>query len=89
MSTHLLHIVAHVSHICLHARRYVACTGTNFCLRVHPLADCGWFPDYSITEDYTLGMELKAKGYKVCFGWIWAEINPFSGEVVVANGACC
>lgn len=34
--------------------RYVACTGTNFCLRVHPLAECGWFPDYSITEDYTL-----------------------------------
>lgn len=46
------------------AYRYVACTGTNFCLRVHPLAECGWFPDYSITEDYTLGMELKAKGFK-------------------------
>jgi cellulose synthase/poly-beta-1,6-N-acetylglucosamine synthase-like glycosyltransferase len=43
---------------------YIACTGTNFCLRCNALADCGWFPTFSITEDYTLGMMLKAKGYK-------------------------
>lgn len=43
---------------------YIACTGTNFCLRCYPLADCGWFPFFTITEDYALGMMLKAKGYK-------------------------
>ena len=43
---------------------YIACTGTNFCLRCYPLADCGWFPTFTITEDYALGMMLKAKGYK-------------------------
>lgn len=39
-------------------------TGTNFCLRSFPLADCGWFPTFTITEDYALGMLLKARGYK-------------------------
>jgi len=43
---------------------YIACTGTNFCIRCCPLADCGWFPTYTITEDYALGMILKRKGYK-------------------------
>jgi cellulose synthase/poly-beta-1,6-N-acetylglucosamine synthase-like glycosyltransferase len=38
---------------------YIACTGTNFCIRVRALAHCGWFPEYTITEDYALGMELK------------------------------
>ena len=38
-----------------------ACTGTNFCLRCAPLADCGFFPSWTITEDYALGMILKAK----------------------------
>jgi cellulose synthase/poly-beta-1,6-N-acetylglucosamine synthase-like glycosyltransferase len=43
---------------------YVACTGTNFCIRARALADCGWFPTYTITEDFALGMELCSKGYK-------------------------
>lgn len=34
---------------------YVACTGTNFCLRSRAAAAVNWFPDFSITEDYTLG----------------------------------
>ena len=29
---------------------YVACTGTNFCLRARALATVGWFPEYTITE---------------------------------------
>ncbi len=31
---------------------YIACTGTNFCIRARALCHCGWFPDYTITEDY-------------------------------------
>lgn len=43
---------------------YVSCTGTNFALRASAVAHCGWFPTYTITEDYALGMELKRLGYK-------------------------
>lgn len=43
---------------------YVSCTGTNFALRSSAVAHCGWFPTYTITEDYALGMELKRLGYK-------------------------
>ena len=43
---------------------YIACTGTNFCIRCYPLSDCGWFPSFTITEDYALGMMLKARNYK-------------------------
>lgn len=27
---------------------YIACTGTNFAIRVKPLAHCGWFPTVSL-----------------------------------------
>jgi endoglucanase len=43
---------------------YVACTGTNFCIRARCLAQVGWFPEYTITEDYALSMELKMEGVK-------------------------
>ncbi|KAG1672206.1 hypothetical protein FOA52_002907 [Chlamydomonas sp. UWO 241] len=46
---------------------YIACTGTNFMIRARALAHCGFFPTYTITEDYALGMELKAKGYKATY----------------------
>ena len=38
--------------------------GTNFGVRANALAHCGFFPTYSITEDYALGMELKTRGYQ-------------------------
>lgn len=41
-------------------------TGTNFCIRARCLALVGWFPEYTITEDYALSMELKMAGVKVC-----------------------
>ncbi|KAJ9528567.1 hypothetical protein QJQ45_020457, partial [Haematococcus lacustris] len=46
---------------------YIACTGTNFCIRARALAHCDWFPEYTITEDYALGMELKSRGYKATY----------------------
>eukprot|EP00775_Hariotina_reticulata_P006654 gene6654-6879_t len=48
----------------LDALGYIACTGTNFCLRARALGLVGWFPEYCITEDYALSMELKAAGFK-------------------------
>lgn len=38
--------------------------GTNFAIRASALAHVGFFPEYTITEDYALGFELKAHGYK-------------------------
>jgi cellulose synthase/poly-beta-1,6-N-acetylglucosamine synthase-like glycosyltransferase len=56
------------SRLCLTLLACLPCpsspAGTNFCLRCYPLADCGWFPTFTITEDYALGMLMKAKGYK-------------------------
>jgi endoglucanase len=46
---------------------YIACTGTNFALRANALCHCGWFPTYTITEDYALGMELKRLGYTAVY----------------------
>jgi endoglucanase len=31
------------------------------------LADCGWFPTYTITEDYALGIELKKRNYRAVY----------------------
>ena len=36
-------------------------------LRTRALAHCGWFPEYTITEDFALGMELKKKGYRATY----------------------
>jgi cellulose synthase/poly-beta-1,6-N-acetylglucosamine synthase-like glycosyltransferase len=45
-------------------RGYVACTGTNFAIRARALADVGWFPGFTITEDFALGLELASKRYR-------------------------
>ena len=33
--------------------------GTNYAVRAQALAQVGWFPTYTVGEDYALGMELK------------------------------
>jgi cellulose synthase/poly-beta-1,6-N-acetylglucosamine synthase-like glycosyltransferase len=43
---------------------YIGCTGTNVCIRARCLAVAGWFPEYTITEDYALSMELKLAGFR-------------------------
>jgi hypothetical protein len=47
---------SHHNHLCCRyvlpgcdALGYIACTGTNFCLRARSLAQVGWFPEYTIT----------------------------------------
>ena len=37
---------------------FISCTGTNFLTRSVAFADAGWSPEYTLTEDYALGMEL-------------------------------
>jgi hypothetical protein len=51
---------------------YIACTGTNFCLRCFPLADCGWFPTFTITEvsrhENLVNLEVNRPFDNLCLG---------------------
>ena len=40
------------------------CAGTNFLIRSKAFAECGWSPEYTLTEDYALGMELKMRDWQ-------------------------
>jgi cellulose synthase/poly-beta-1,6-N-acetylglucosamine synthase-like glycosyltransferase len=42
----------------------IFCTGTNFLLRARALAEVGWFPTKSITEDFELGIYLTIRKWK-------------------------
>ncbi len=41
--------------------------GTNYAVRARALAHAGWFPTYTVGEDYALGMELTQRHYKSAF----------------------
>ncbi|GFH10434.1 uncharacterized protein HaLaN_05744, partial [Haematococcus lacustris] len=60
---------------------YIACTGTNFCIRTRALAHCGWFPEYTITEDYALGMELKCHGYQATYLMLYLAVGEAPEEI--------
>lgn len=38
--------------------------GTNFLIRSKAFSECGWSPEYTLTEDYALGMELKMREWQ-------------------------
>lgn len=42
----------------------VSSAGTNFLARSRALEEAGWSPDYTLTEDYALGMNMKKFGWK-------------------------
>jgi hypothetical protein len=60
---------------------YIACTGTNFAIRIKPLAHVGWFPTYTITEDYALGYELKKLGYKGAYLLKYIAVGEAPDEI--------
>ncbi|KAK9837911.1 hypothetical protein WJX74_007544 [Apatococcus lobatus] len=43
---------------------FVSCTGTNFLARSQALKDANWSPEYTLTEDYALGMEMKRRQWQ-------------------------
>jgi len=43
---------------------FISCTGTNFLIRSKAFQECGWSPEYTLTEDYALGMELKMRNWQ-------------------------
>jgi endoglucanase len=44
---------------------FISCTGTNFLVRSKAFQECGWSPEYTLTEDFGLGMELKMRHWQV------------------------
>ena len=48
-----------------HDSRRSAIVGTNFLIRSSAFNECGWMPEYTLTEDYALGMELKMRKWQV------------------------
>jgi len=42
----------------------ISCTGTNFLLRAKAFQHAGWFPEWTLTEDFALGIELKRRNWQ-------------------------
>ena len=42
---------------------FISCTGTNFLIRAAAFRDAGWSPEYTLTEDFALGLRLKKLGF--------------------------
>jgi cellulose synthase/poly-beta-1,6-N-acetylglucosamine synthase-like glycosyltransferase len=42
----------------------ISCTGTNFLVRARAFQDAGLFPEWTLTEDFALGIELKRRGWQ-------------------------
>ena len=45
----------------------ISCTGTNFLLRARAFNEAGWFPEWTLTEDFALGIELKRRGWQCSY----------------------
>jgi len=43
---------------------FISCTGTNFLVRSRAFKEAGWSPEYTLTEDFALGMELKKRKWE-------------------------
>ena len=50
------------------------CAGTNFLIRSNAFNECGWMPEYTLTEDYALGMELKMRQWQVYLALIKQQL---------------
>jgi hypothetical protein len=48
-------------------KRRPSCAGTNYAVRAKALCQVGWYPEYTVGEDYALGMELKQVGRKATY----------------------
>ncbi len=49
------------------AWNHVVCVGTNYLVRARALAHAGWYPNYCVSDDYPLSMELTSLGYTGVF----------------------
>jgi len=51
-------------YLMLLAKMPSSCAGTNFLIRSAAFREAGWSPEYTLTEDYALGMALKMNKWK-------------------------
>lgn len=59
----------------------ISCTGTNFLLRAAPFKEAGWFPEWTLTEDFALGIELKKRGWQCRYVNEYLAIGEAPDEV--------
>jgi hypothetical protein len=59
----------------------ISCTGTNFLLRARAFADAGWFPEWTLTEDFALGIELKRRGWQCRYVDAYLAVGEAPDEV--------
>ena len=64
-----------------------SCTGTGFVVRREALDQVGGFPTESLTEDMLLAIQLKAKGWKVCYvpGQLQWGLGPDSFSAMITQ----
>ena len=59
----------------------ISCTGTNFLLRSKAFHSAGWFPEWTLTEDFALGIELKKRGWQCRYVSEYLAIGEAPEEV--------
>ena len=74
-----------ICYFCLHRRLPLilggAAAGTNFLIRSNAFEECGWSPEYTLTEDYALGMELTKRRWKCRYVEEYLAIGEAPEEV--------
>lgn len=55
--------------------------GTNFLIRSSAFEECGWSPEYTLTEDYALGMELTKRKWRCRYVEEYLAIGEAPEEV--------
>ena len=59
----------------------VRCAGTNFLIRAAAFKEAGWSPEYTLTEDFALGMELKKRKWQCRYVEEYLAVGEAPDEV--------
>ena len=55
--------------------------GTNFLIRAAAFKEAGWSPEYTLTEDFALGMELKKRRWQCRYVEEYLAVGEAPDEV--------
>ena len=58
-----------------------AAAGTNFLIRAAAFKEAGWSPEYTLTEDFALGMELKKRRWQCRYVEEYLAVGEAPDEV--------
>ena len=59
----------------------IHCAGTNFLIRAAAFKEAGWSPEYTLTEDFALGMELKKRRWQCRYVEEYLAVGEAPDEV--------